>query len=117
MADMQDQPTGGVGYEPAGMPMSTDAAKGLVGSLFDFSFKAFVTPKVIQIIFILMLILLVLWTVAIISVGFAAHTAVGVIALLLSPVIYLVGVLFVRIYLELIIVLFRIYETLRDRPL
>ena len=101
---------------PTGIPLSADAAKGLIGSLFDLSFKSFVTPKVIQILFILELIVLAVFAIAMIAMGFAQSALAGVLTLLLSPLIFLIGVLIARIYLELVIVLFRIYETLRDRP-
>ena len=110
--DTQYQPPGA-----PGIPMSGAAAKGLLGSLFDLSFKSFVTPRIIQVVFIVMLILLALWVLLMIIAAFNAGAAAGILVLVLSPVIYVIGVLFVRIYLELIIVLFRIYETMRDRPL
>ena len=100
----------------SGVPLSADAAKGLIGSLFDLSFKSFVTPRVIQILFILELIVLAVFAISMIAMGFSQGALAGVLVLLLSPLIFLIGVLIARIYLELVIVLFRIYETLRDRP-
>lgn len=100
----------------AGSTLSADEARGLIGSLFDLSFKAFVTPKVIQFLFILLLAGLALGVLGMIVAAFGIGAGTGILVLLLSPVIYVLGTLMTRIYLELIIVAFRIYETLRDRP-
>jgi hypothetical protein len=66
---------------------------------------------------VLLLGVAALWTIAVIAAAFSAGTGIGILMLLLSPVLYLLCVLFIRMYLEIVIVLFRIYEILRDRPL
>jgi len=101
----------------AGGGSSRGGAKGLLASIFDLSFEAMVTPKVIKILFVLLCVVQVIPVLFGVVSAFAASPVAGVLALLFSPVIYLIAVLFARIYLELIIVVFRIYETLRDRPL
>jgi hypothetical protein len=100
----------------SGDTLSADAARGLIASLFDLSFKSFVTPKVIQYLFILLLIALAIGVLAIIAGAFGIGAGTGILVLVLSPLIYILGTLCTRMYLELIIVVFRIYETLRDRP-
>ncbi len=96
---------------------SADGARGLVGSVFDLSFQSMVTPKLIRMLFVLLCVLQMIPVLGGVITAFTAGPVVGVLALILAPVVYLIAVLFVRIYLELIIVVFRIYETLRDRPL
>lgn len=101
-------------FDPdAGAPR--EAWSGLIGSLFDLSFETFVTPKIIQVIFMVLLGIAGLWTLALITTAFSNGVAAGLLALVLSPVVFLVAVLFTRMYLELVIVLFRIYEVLRER--
>ena len=95
--------------EPAEM------AKGFVGSLFDLSFKSFITPKLIQVIYIILIVIAAIMTLGLIVSSFSQGAVAGIIALLLSPIIFLIYVLFARVYLELVIVLFRIYEEIRDR--
>lgn len=86
--------------------------KGFLATIFDFSFSEFVTTKVIKFLLGLAIIVNVIFTIMIIVGGFSNSTFQGIIFLILSPVIYLILMLFSRIYLELIIVIFRIAENL-----
>lgn len=86
--------------------------KGFIGTMFDFSFSQFVTTKVIKFLLVIAMILAAIIAISIIVSGFAAAWWKGLIALILSPVIYLLIMLGFRIYLELIIVIFRIAENL-----
>lgn len=108
---MTQNPTPSV--PPAHQPPPIDP--GLLGSLFDMSFKTFVTPKLIQIIFVILVVLAALGTLTLVISTFTQSVLGGVFVLLLSPVIFLLYVLGARIWLELVIVAFRIYELLRDR--
>lgn len=82
--------------------------KSFFGSLFDFSFESFITPKIIKILFVIGLILTAIMTLIIIITAFMSSIVSGVLALIFSPVIYILYILAVRIYLEILIVLFRI---------
>ena len=42
--------------------------------------------------------------------GFSAGFGKGILALIISPIIFLIYAIFVRVSMEIIIVLFRIYE-------
>lgn len=90
---------------------------GLVASIFDLSFRAMVTPRIVKALFFLLSLVMVLPLLFWVMSSFARSTGAGILALVISPVIYGIGVIMVRIYLELVIIIFRIYETLRDRPL
>ena len=81
-----------------------------IAVLFDLSFTQFITTRVIKIFFILGIIFAALFTLMLIVAGFQMGTAAGVIALLLSPVLFLIYVLMVRLWCEFIIVIFRIAE-------
>jgi hypothetical protein len=89
--------------------------KGLFGALFDFSFTSFVTPQLIQLMFVALIALSGLATLGFIGMTFAQSTTLGLVVLLLSPIVFLFYVLWARICLELVIVVFRIYEELRLR--
>ena len=79
--------------------------KGFFGALFDFSFSSFVTTKIIKFLYILIIIGLVVWLVAsTVMQGFMGFV-VGVIG---AAVMFLLS----RIYLELMIVVFRMAENL-----
>ena len=82
--------------------------KPFLQSLFDFSFASFITPRFIRFLFILGLVLSALAALGVIISGFANGIAAGIIALIFSPVIFVLYVLFIRVTLEIIMVLFRI---------
>jgi len=86
--------------------------KGFLGTLFDFSFSEFITTKVIKVLLGLAMIANAIITIAMIVGAFQAGWLGGILVIILSPLIYLVLMLFSRIYLELIIVIFRIAENL-----
>jgi len=86
--------------------------KGMIGTIFDFSFDQFVTTKVIKILLGLAMVANAVVTIMMIAGGFTRGAGWGILALILSPVIYVIMMLVSRIYLELIIVAFRIVEHL-----
>ncbi len=84
--------------------------KGFLGSLFDLSFTEFITTRIIKFLYIVGIIIAAITAIAIIISGFGQGFVVGIISLILSPIIFLLYVLIFRIWLELIIVIFRIAE-------
>lgn len=84
--------------------------KSFLSSLFDFSFSSYITPKFIKFLFILGVILTAIATLLLIIFGFMSHIIVGVVLLIFSPVIFILYVLSVRVYLELVMVIFRLQE-------
>ena len=84
--------------------------KGFFASLFDFSFSSMVTTKIIQILYVLAVIGMGLLTIGWIAAAFGASDTAGVIVLVLSPFIFILMVTVARIYLEAVIVLFKIAE-------
>ena len=107
--------------------------KGFFASLFDLSFKNFVTPKLIKILFIISLAILAIgyiWIAIAIFTGGGGYevsadgtleeeggdTALGILWLLvLGPIALFFYTLLYRVFFELIIVLFRIFENSRDQ--
>jgi hypothetical protein len=69
------------------------------------SFRKFVTPAVIQIVFWLLILANLVWSIIIMT-GGGWNILIGFIAIFL-------GSLMIRVYCELIILLFRIYDSLR----
>lgn len=99
------------------------AKKGFVGSLFDFSFSSFVTPTIIKIIYGLMLLAVALYTLAvfimgvigIFSGGGGASVIMGIAMIIVGcPLVLVIGTIVMRIYAELLVIVFRIAETLTD---
>jgi hypothetical protein len=83
-------------------------AMGFLGTLFDFSFSEFLTPKIIKILFGIGLVLAALGALRFIAAGFHVGAFVGVISLIISPLVFLLCSLVVRIYLEILLAVFRI---------
>lgn len=105
--------------------------KSFFGSLFDFSFSSFVTPKLVKVLYALSLIIIVLAylgiAVAIFGSGGttfdpetyettkSSNTGWGIAWLLIGgPLFALLYAVFARVLYELIIIVFRIHGTLRD---
>jgi polyferredoxin len=89
---------------------STMRENGLIGMVFDLSFKEFVTAKVIKALFILGIVLTAVGTFGAIATGFAGGFGRGILTLILSLIMFFIGVLMTRIWCELVIVVFRIAE-------
>ena len=82
----------------------------------DFlSFRKMITPAVIQIVFWLGVLGCILMGLTVLSnADFIALTAPGIPPTLLAVLIMVLGPVLVRVYCELLMVLFRIYESLRN---
>lgn len=92
------------------------ARPGFFGSLFDFSFKNFVTSRVIPVVWILWLVGIGFGTLSGVIASFIAMGEdagfFGFFMLILTLISGAMGVLFSRIVMEVLIVLFRISEDL-----
>jgi Domain of unknown function (DUF4282) len=86
-------------------------AKGFFGSLFDYSFSSFITSKIIKVLYVLTTIVAALWTLAIIFLAFKASSGLGILVLLIGgPIFFVITMIYVRVGLELLMVIFRIHE-------
>jgi hypothetical protein len=85
--------------------------KGFFASLFDTSFTSLITTKIVKALYILSMVLIGIGALVLIIAAFAAKPAVGVIVLVVvAPIYVLVYLIWTRVFLELVIVLFRIME-------
>ena len=98
----------------------TDNDKGFFGALFDFSFDNFIAPKLVKFLFVISLIGVTIYTVVMIIAGFAMMSeaggakAAGVLLVALSPIAWFIGLIVIRLYLELAIVMFKISDDIKD---
>lgn len=89
-------------------PLNADAG---LGAIFDFSFKRFITLSVIKVLFILGILLIALEWLALVILGFTTGGAMGGVgALVIGTIACFIAVIFLRVWLELIVVIFRIGE-------
>jgi uncharacterized membrane protein len=86
--------------------------KGFVGSLFDFSFSSFVTPKIIRVLYVLVTIWTALIGLTILIWGFKLGGVAGGIftLIIIEPIFLLLTLGIYRVVLEAFMVIFRIYE-------
>jgi hypothetical protein len=86
--------------------------KGFFGSLFDISFSSLITTKIIKVLYVLTLILIGLGYVFFTISAFAADSGAGALVLfIVGPILSLFYVVYARVFLEIVIALFRIMES------
>src|SRR3984885_11231632 len=86
--------------------------KGFVGSLFDFSFNSFVTPKIIKVLYILFTIWTALVALSVLIIGFRTGGVAGGLfpLIIIEPILVLLWLGIARVVLEAFMVVFRMYE-------
>jgi Domain of unknown function (DUF4282) len=95
-------------------PQPHAEARGFLGALFDFGFTSFVTPKVVKVLYPLIMVFTGLTALAFVAGAFHASTGLGFLTLLvLAPLFFLVVTAIYRILLEFFIVIFRVAEDIR----
>lgn len=83
----------------------------IVGALMDFSFSRFVTTKIVKILYILGVLVSALGALMILLGGLASGSILmALFCLILTPVVFVIYVMMCRIWLELVVVVFRIAE-------
>ena len=87
---------------------------GFFEALFDFSFSEFVTTKIIKFLYALLILIAIAGGIYFIVTFFRSGFLTGLVGLIISPIVVLVYIVGARIWLELVIVMFRIAEYVRD---
>ncbi|MGC8874511.1 MAG: DUF4282 domain-containing protein [Chloroflexia bacterium] len=91
-------------------PPAQAIPQGFFARLFDFSFRGFITPTIVSILYGILIVLAGLATLFVIISAFQARAWVGILALILSPFYFFLLVIAARLYLEIVVVLFRIAQ-------
>lgn len=109
------QPSYGQQPYPGG-DSATGDAKGLVGSLFDFSFRHFATPHIVRIVYIIATVLLgigllgfVISSFAVMSQG-GSSVLGGLVMLVASPLVFLLYLALLRMSMEMYVALTRMAD-------
>ena len=95
-------------------PRESADARGFLGALFDFGFTSFVTPKVIRVLYMLIVTGTVLSALVFTIVIFKASVMFGFLILVFGDPLFILIVLAIyRIILEFFVVTFRVAEDIR----
>jgi hypothetical protein len=87
--------------------------KGFLASLFDFSFSSLVTTKIVRFLYILLLVVGTVAAVVVLLGALAEGGPGALLAIVVVPVLWLIGVIYLRVLMETLIVLFRIAENVQ----
>lgn len=90
--------------------------RALFALLFDFSFKRFLTPKLVRVLYSLSLLAAVLSALAWMGSGFRDGVMHGLFTLVTGPVAFFIYVLTARVLMELVLAIFRIAERVENLP-
>ncbi len=91
--------------------MSSRDSKGFFGSLFDFKFRFFITSKLIRFIYVLAFLFAILAYLSLVVAAFFESTLMGLLGLfIVGPIFFFLLLIYARVILELIMVLFSIAE-------
>ncbi|HEY2573951.1 MAG TPA: DUF4282 domain-containing protein [Verrucomicrobiaceae bacterium] len=92
----------------------SNQAKGFMGSILDFSFETFVTPQIIKLVYFLMLAGVVLSALVFFLGNLIKGGVVGVfVGLIGGPLILVLGAVGARVYVEIVMLAFKVLETLQ----
>lgn len=95
--------------------MASWKERGVIGTLFDFSFSSFLSTKLIKFLYVIAILGAAIVALMLIAGGFAEGTGMGLLTLLIiAPLAFFAMLLYARIMMELMIVLFRISENLQE---
>jgi Domain of unknown function (DUF4282)/zinc-ribbon domain len=95
-------------------PIDAQQAAGFITSLFDLSFTSFVIPKIIKVLFVIAIVLAACGALFMLVSGFTAGVTTGIAALVLAPIVFFLYVIGARAYMEVLIVIFRAEEYLKE---
>lgn len=94
----------------------TPAPKGFFVALFDVSFRTFVTPMIIKVVYVLGMIVIGIATIFFAFSGFFGESpAVGIVTLIVGPIIGVLYLAFFRMFCEFYLAIVRMSEDIHRR--
>lgn len=84
--------------------------RGFFEALMDTRFDSLITPKLIRFLYVVIMIVLVIGIIAVVIAGFSHSAGSGFLALILAPLGALIYLIVARLWLELIVVTFKIRD-------
>lgn len=87
---------------------------GFFESLMDTTFDHLITPTMIRFLYIVAMVLIALGALAVVIAAFAESAGGGIVALILVPIFALIYLIVTRLWLELVIVIFKIRDAAEE---
>lgn len=84
--------------------------RGFFESLMDTRFDSLITPKLIRFLYVVSIVALILGVLFAVVAAFATDAGMGILFLILAPIVALIYLIVIRLYLELIVVAFKIRD-------
>ncbi len=99
---------------PAAPRRQAADSKGFIGALFDFGFTSFVTPRVIKVLYVLIMIGTIVGALAFTITMFKISATLGILTLVFGAPLYVLIVLAIyRVFLEFFMVMFRMADDIK----
>jgi hypothetical protein len=99
---------------PPQPPAQNQPPGGFFEALMDTRFDHLITPSLIRFLYVVAMVLLALGALAVIIAGFAESAGTGIVLLILAPIGALIYLIVTRLWLELIVVAFKIREAAEE---
>jgi Domain of unknown function (DUF4282) len=99
---------------PAQPPAQSSSPGGFFEALMDTRFDHLITPSLIRFLYVVAMVVLALGALIAIIAGFAESAGTGVLLLILAPIGALIYLIITRLWLELIVVAFKIREAAEE---
>jgi len=84
--------------------------RGFFESLMDTRFDSLITPMLIRFLYVVGMVVLTIGAIVFIVAAFTDSAGRGILTLILAPLVALVYLIVIRLYLELIVVVFKIRD-------
>ena len=98
------------GYADPGYTTTDGEGIGFLAALFDFSFSRFVSTKLVVVAYIFSLMLVLFGVVYSVVMSFSSSFWSGIWSLIFAPVVFVVVLTLIRVWLEFVVVVFRIAD-------
>ena len=113
---MSDSPHPHANERSGALAQLWSETRAILDLVLDFSFKRYVTPRLVRVLYALSLLAALLSALAWMGSGFRDGILHGLFTLLTGPVAFMLYVLCARVVMELILTVFRIAEQLEKLP-
>ena len=89
---------------------ASDSKPGFFQSLFDFQFESLIVTRIVPVIYAIGVIGAALWGLFFLFAGITNGGSPAIIAIIVAPLGFLAAVIYLRVILEAVLVLFRISD-------